>query len=78
MLQAAIGEGQQRGVQWALGVLQDGIVLVDVLYHLRVELILLKYTSGEKNSVDNTSRHSNKNKLSHAFKRPAANLEASQ
>lgn len=48
MLQAAIGEGQQRGVQWALGVLQDGIVLVDVLHHLRVELILLKYTSGKQ------------------------------
>lgn len=42
VLQAAIGEGQQRGVQGALGVLQDGIVLVDVLHYLRVELILLK------------------------------------
>lgn len=44
MLQAPIGEGQQRGIQGALGVLQDRIVLIDVLHHLRVELILLKHT----------------------------------
>lgn len=42
VLKAAIGEGQQWSIQGALGVLQDGIVLVDVLHYLRVELILLK------------------------------------
>lgn len=56
MLQAAIGEGQQRSVQGALGVLQDGIVLVDVLHYLGVELILLKYKSDfKKNIVTTTS-----------------------
>lgn len=48
MLQAAVGEGQQRSIQGALGVLQDGIVLVDVLHYLRVELILLKYRRDKK------------------------------
>lgn len=42
MLQATIREGQQRSVQGALGVLQYGIVLVDVLHYFRVELILLE------------------------------------
>ena len=51
VLQAAVGEGQQRSVQGALGVLQDGIVLVDVLHNLRVELILLKYTSEKKKTL---------------------------
>lgn len=41
MLQATIGEGQQRSIQGALGVLQYGIVLVDVLHYFRVEFILL-------------------------------------
>ena len=41
MLQAAEGEGQQWGVQGAMGVLQDGVVLVDVLHHLRVKLVFL-------------------------------------
>ena len=54
MLQAAVGEGQQRSVQGALGVLQDGIVLVDVLHHLGVELVLLKHTR-EKRNVTITS-----------------------
>lgn len=49
MLQAAIGEGQQRSVQRALGVLQDRIVLVDVLHHFRVELVLLKHTREKRN-----------------------------
>lgn len=48
MLQAAVGEGQQRSVQGALGVLQDGIVLVDVLHYLGVELILLQYKNKQK------------------------------
>lgn len=51
MLQAAVGEGQQRSVQGALGVLEDGIVLVDVLHHLRVELVLLQ-SKGEKDAWD--------------------------
>lgn len=42
MLQAAIREGQQRSIQGALGVLQYGIVLVDVLHYFRMELILLE------------------------------------
>lgn len=63
MLQAAIGEGQQRSVQGALGVLQDGIVLVDVLHYLGVELILLKYKSDfKKNIVTTTSVDTVKNK----------------
>lgn len=45
MLQAAIREGQQRSIEGALGVLQYGVVLVDVLHHFRVELVLL----GKKN-----------------------------
>lgn len=45
MLQAAIREGQQRSIQGALGVLQDGIVLVDVLHDFRVEFILLEIDS---------------------------------
>lgn len=42
MLQAAIREGQQRSIEGALGVLQYGVVLVDVLHDFRVELVLLK------------------------------------
>lgn len=42
MLQATIREGQQRSIQGALGVLQYGIVLVDVLHYFRVEFILLE------------------------------------
>lgn len=42
VLQATIREGQQRSVQGALGVLQYGIVLVDVLHYFRVEFILLE------------------------------------
>lgn len=45
MLQAAVRKGQQRSVQGALSVLQDGVVLVDVLHYLWVELILLVQTS---------------------------------
>lgn len=45
VLQAAIREGQQRSIQGALGVLQDGIVLVDVLHDFRVEFILLEIDS---------------------------------
>lgn len=41
MLQAAIREGQQRSIEGALGVLQYGVVLVDVLHDFRVELVLL-------------------------------------
>lgn len=48
MLQAAIGEGKQWGIQGALGVLQNRVVLVDVLHYLRVELVLLKYTHTKK------------------------------
>lgn len=51
VLQAAVGEGQQRSVQGALGVLEDGIVLVDVLHHLRVELVLLR-SKGENDAWD--------------------------
>lgn len=42
VLQATIREGQQRSIQGALGVLQYGIVLVDVLHYFRVEFILLE------------------------------------
>lgn len=79
MLQAAVGEGQQRSVQGTLGILQDGIVLVDVLHYLRVKLILLKYTSEKKNiHVMITSTYTVKNTLLCAFYMPAANLETSQ
>lgn len=59
MLQATIREGQQRSIQGALGVLQYGIVLVDVLHYFRVELILL-----EKKNVsyfNNKLKHCSKN-----------------
>lgn len=42
VFQAAVREGQQGGIQGALGVLQDGVVLVDIIYHLRVKLVLLE------------------------------------
>lgn len=41
VLYASIGERQQGRIQGTLRVLQDGVVLVDVLHHLGVELILL-------------------------------------
>lgn len=80
MLQAAVGEGQQRSVQGTLGILQDGIVLVDVLHYLRVKLILLKYTSEKKKNIHVmiTSTYTVKNTLLCAFYMPAANLETSQ
>ena len=46
MLQAAIREGQQRSIQGVLGVLQYGIVPVDVLHYFRVELVLLRGGGG--------------------------------
>lgn len=61
MLQAAIREGQQRSVQGALGVLQYGIVLVDVLHYFRVELILL----GKKKKIKFNYFH---DKLTHCGK----------
>ena len=54
MLQAAVGEGEQRSIKRALGVLQDGVVLVDVLHHFRVELVLLKGDTREE-TVEITS-----------------------
>lgn len=72
MLQAAVGEGQQRSVQGALGVLQNGIVLIDVLHYLGVELILLKYNKGKMKYCHNNSN------LPYAFNMPAANLNANQ
>lgn len=69
VLQAAVGEGQQRGVQGSLGVLQDGVMLVDVLHHLGVELILLK---------DIRDDNINRLRLSYASNMPKANLETSQ
>lgn len=79
MLQAAVGEGKQRSVQGTLGVLQDGIVLVDVLHYLGVELILLMNTSGEKKQtiVMITLVDTVKNKL-WAFNLSAASLGVRQ
>lgn len=82
MLQAAVGEGQQRSVQGALGVLQDGIVLVDVLHYLWVELIFLQYKNKQNiychNNISRHSKKQNKKKLPYAFNIPAANLKANQ
>lgn len=73
VLQAAVGEGQQRSVQGALGVLEDGIVLVDVLHHLRVELVLLQ-SKGEIDACDKVAAGGGdsqwrwaKNKRTYAF-----------
>lgn len=63
MLQVAVGEGQQRGVQGALGVLENGVVLIDVLHYLRVELILLKCKQVKYNSDNNINRNSKKTNL---------------
>lgn len=54
VLQAAVGEGQQRGIEGPMDVLQDGIVLVDVLHHLRVELVLLKDNGRNKSCVESS------------------------
>lgn len=42
MLQTAIRERQQRSIQGALGVLEDGVVLVNMFHYLRIKLILLR------------------------------------
>lgn len=62
MLQAAIREGQQRSIEGALGVLQYGVVLVDVLHDFRVELVLL----GKKTKTFKLKNFHNK--LSHCRK----------
>ena len=42
VVQAAVGERQQGGVERTLCVSEDGVVLVDVLHNLRIKLVLLQ------------------------------------
>lgn len=58
---ASIWERQQGSIQGALCVLQDGVVLVDVLHHLGVELILLstKIKNCEDWDVNNSTAQNN-------------------
>lgn len=37
-----VGQGQERGVQRVVGVTEDGVPLVDLLHHSRVQAVLLK------------------------------------
>lgn len=50
MVEAAVGERQQWGVEGALRVPQDGIMLIDVLHNLWIEFILLYKNSTHKHT----------------------------
>lgn len=46
-----VGQRQQWGVQRVLGVAQDGVALVDLLHHIRVQAVLL--ASGQSKTLTN-------------------------
>lgn len=50
VVEAAVGERQQWGVEGALRVPQDGIMLIDVLHNLWIEFILLYKNSAHKHT----------------------------
>lgn len=51
-----IGQGQERGVQRVVGVTEDGVPLVDLLHHSRVQAVLLK-TEGPVRASARIVRH---------------------